>query len=709
MRCGCVIDRLIKHDRWILALFWSVYVCAAATWAWWDLPKSLVFQAPAAADRFMRSYHHWGQALLLLMTLAFPLLALRNCFFRKKTEKGLRELAQGVSAEIGDSFFHSLGRHLSQALGVDYVIIGRLAAETENRVDTVVAYADGAAMDNFSYALTGTPCATVLRQRGTSYRCRVRELFPEDQRLQSLAAEGYAGTPLFGSDGRPLGLLAVLDRKPIRDLDFVESLLKVFAVRAAGELERKKSEEQVRYLAHYDTLTGLPNQALFTDRLTLQVAHSHRLVEKFAVFNLDIDHFKRINNAFGHALGDALLKAIAARLSAVLREDDTVAKMGGDSFIMLLPDIRQAERAAKVARKILDSFHAPFILEQQEIFLSASLGIAIYPSDGAKPQLLLKNADTALQRAKEQGRNDFQFYRSQMNARAQDQLAFESQLRTAIERDEFILHYQPQVDAGTGELTGVEALVRWRHPQLGLIPPDRFIPLAEETGAIVALGEWILRSACRQARIWQRQGFPPLRVSVNLSPRQFRQHDFVKRFDEILAEAALCPSCIGLEITESAVMEDPAGAAGQLDLLRHRGVHISIDDFGTGYSSLGYLKRFSIDMLKIDRSFVADLPHAADDIAIVQAVIAMAHKLNIKVLAEGVESGAQRLFLNAQGCDELQGFLFGRPLPAEDLYRLFGKTAFRSLGDGRRQKTRRPAGSFAAAVPEPCSSGTFGG
>lgn len=430
---------------------------------------------------------------------------------------------------------------------------------------------------------------------------------------------------------------------------------------------RKKAEKVAHYLSHFDPLTNLPNQVLFTDRINVEIAASHRLNKSFALFCLDLDHFKKINNAFGHPRGDLILQLFAKRLTAFLHENDTLSRMGGDSFNLLMPAIDRESTAAQVAQRLLEMVSRPFSINEQEVVINASLGISIYPHDGADAQTLLKNADTALQQAKEKGRNNFQFFASEMNTRAEERLFTEGQLRKALSNNEFALHYQPQVDAASLKVIGVEALVRWQHPTRGLLFPNHFISLAEETGLIIPLGEWVLRTACIQARKWQDAGIPPWRMGVNLSPRQFQQPDLYDTIHRILAETGLKPKYLSLEITEGVIMKDVDHAIQTLARLKKIGVHISIDDFGTGYSSLSYLKHLPIDMLKIDRSFVMEIPASPDDMAIVTAVISMAHNLHIKVLAEGVQSGEQKNFLQASRCDELQGYFFGHPLEADAL------------------------------------------
>ena len=432
---------------------------------------------------------------------------------------------------------------------------------------------------------------------------------------------------------------------------------------------RKDAEARLNHLANHDPLTGLPNRNLLHDRLAHAIAR--RREGMAAVLFLDLDRFKLINDSYGHDVGDELLKAVAARLSGCLRGEDTVARLGGDEFVVLLEDLPGIDAAASIAGKIAARLAEPLSVGGRELPLAASIGIALYPRDGRVPQDLLKNADTAMYRAKEAGRGGFCFFAGEMNMHALRRLTLENELRRALDGGELEVFYQPQVAMDSGRLLGAEALVRWRHPLKGLVAPADFIPVAEETGLIVALGEQVLRAACRQIADWQRRGLPPLTVAVNLSPRQFRQADLVATIAGILAETGADPARLELEITEGAAMQNADEAVAALRRLRAMGVGLAIDDFGTGYSSLSYLKRFPIDKLKIDRSFVQGVPDDGDDTAIVQAIAAMAGSLKLKLLAEGVESEAQRAFLESLGCAEAQGWLFGRALPAADFERTF--------------------------------------
>ncbi len=387
-----------------------------------------------------------------------------------------------------------------------------------------------------------------------------------------------------------------------------------------------------------------------------------------AVLFMDLDHFKAINDTLGHSVADLLLKVIGERLTSCVREGDTIARLGGDEFALILTDLTQAAGVGHLAQKILDSLTVPFEIDGHELFVSASIGISLYPNDGKNAEVLLKNADTAMYLAKQQGRNRYQHYSPALGAKASTRLSLENNLRCALARDEFVLHYQPQVDLASGRITAVEALVRWNKPHIGLVMPNQFISLAEDTGLIVPLCEWILRTACEQNRVWQAQGLPPIRVGVNLSARQFQQQnmrEIVNHILRVLQETGLDPNYLELELTESILQT--IEAVGMLRTLKETGIHIAIDDFGTGYSSLHYLKRFPLDKLKIDQSFIHGVPNDPDNTAITTAIVAMAHSLNLKVIAEGVETLAQLDFLRSLKCDEMQGYLFSTPLSSLEL------------------------------------------
>ncbi len=427
-----------------------------------------------------------------------------------------------------------------------------------------------------------------------------------------------------------------------------------------------RTQAQLYRLAHFDALTGLPNRLLLLDRLGQAIAQAARGERLLAVMLLDLDRFKTINDTLGHAVGDQLLCRLGERLKECVREGDTVARLGGDEFIVMLPNLRYVPDAAAVAQKILDALHQPFPIDGHEIFVTPSIGIALYPfHEGV--EALLQCADRAMYHVKEHGGNYYAFCTVDMNDSNPRRLSLETDLRRAVKRDELELHYQPQVDLASGRIVGVEALVRWRHPELGLVPPAEFIPLAVETGQILPIGEWVLRTACAQAKAWQDAGPGPLRIAVNVCVRQFLQAGFAETVGRILEETGLDSRWLELELTEGTLMQNTRTTVAVLGELNAMGVQLSVDDFGTGYSSLAYLKRFPIDTLKIDGSFVCDITTDPNDAAIVKAIIAMAHSLDMRVVAEAVETEQQLAFLREHCCHEVQGFLVGRPLPADEL------------------------------------------
>ena len=427
----------------------------------------------------------------------------------------------------------------------------------------------------------------------------------------------------------------------------------------------KQTKEKLNHLAYHDALTDLPNQVLFKDRLKQAIALSRRNDQMQAVLLLNLDRFKTINDSLGYASGDRLLQSVAQRLTSCVRECDTVARFGSDEFAILLTQIPRAQDAANAARAIKQSLDQAFIFEDQEIFVSSSIGISLYPQDGRDTGGLLKTAGVALDRAKVQGGNNYQFYTAGGTTRALKQLVLESNLRPGLERSEFVVQYQPQVAIHDFHLVGMEALVRWQHPQLGLLYPSEFITLAEESGVIISLGEWVMRTACAQNKVWQDAGLAPMRLSVNFSARQFQQPTFISDVAQILKDTNLDPRWLELELTESSIMKDPEQAIEKLHELKLMGIKVAVDDFGTGYSSLNYLKRFPIDTLKIDRSFVADVCKDPHDTAIVRAIINLGHALDVTVVAEGVETKEQLQYLSALECDVVQGFLFSKALSAK--------------------------------------------
>jgi diguanylate cyclase (GGDEF)-like protein/PAS domain S-box-containing protein len=533
--------------------------------------------------------------------------------------------------------------------------------------------------------MLGLPLERVLGDR----RVLIRAVHEEDRARvrdarRTMAAGGYNETYRIV---RPDGAIRWIHDRAFPVQDEAGRVHRIAGI-AEDITDRKLAEERLMHLAHYDVLTSLPNRVLFYDRLRQALAQAKRSQWVTGVMFMDVDRFKNINDTLGHAVGDRLLQQVSERLKSAVRSGDTVGRLGGDEFAIVLSNLGNAQNAQIVAQKILAAFSEPFRLEGAEIFVTTSIGITLYPDDSTEQDTLIKNADAAMYRAKEAGRNGYQFYTREMSERSSALLNLEGGLRRALERDEFLLYYQPKAGVETGEITGVEALLRWRHPERGLVMPDEFIPVLEETGLIVPVGEWVLNAACRQINEWARAGLGPMPVAINLSARQFLARELGPAIRRILDAHGVDPALIELEITESSLMVNPEEAARTLEYLKSLGVRISIDDFGTGYSSLGYLKRFPLDSLKVDRSFVRDVTTDPDDATITRAVITMAHSLGLKVIAEGVETEAQLAFLVENGCDQIQGYYLARPQPAEECMCMLvdrGRTVTEAAGMRRRK------------------------
>jgi diguanylate cyclase (GGDEF)-like protein len=470
--------------------------------------------------------------------------------------------------------------------------------------------------------------------------------------------------PIIGSQQKILGTFALYQHTPAtpsnNDIQLIEMLAHFIAI----AIERKRSEVNIHNLAHFDPLTHLPNRLLLEDRAHQSISVAQRTNTQLAILFLDLDHFKNINDNLGHRVGDALLIELAQRLRALIRDEDTVSRLGGDEFIFVLPNTH-ADAAAHIAEKLLLAAARPYHIQEHEFILTASIGIAIYPQNGNDFDTLIKHADVAMYRAKNSGRNSYRYYTEEMQAKSARILKLENALRRALDQQQFMLNYQPQISVKTGEIIGVEALIRWHHPELGLISPAEFIPVAEDSGQIYQIGAWVLRTAIEQIKFWIDTGLPPITIAVNLSAVQFRHTGLPDLVTSLLNEIGLPPQYLELELTESVAMDEPLQAIAIMDNLYDRGIRMSIDDFGTGYSSLNYLKKFKVHKLKIDQSFIRDISTDPEDKAIVAAIISMAHSLGFHTIAEGVETLEQLDFLQIQGCDEIQGYYYSKPLNAE--------------------------------------------
>ena len=608
---------------------------------------------------------------------------------RKQTELAIQQHArqQGLIAAFGqqalastclDELWGQAAAFVSQGLDVPFCKALQLAPDRRSfMLKAGVGWEDGWIGRQISATYENTQNRFVLASHRPviigDFRSEVR--FKPSDILKKHGIRSVACVLISGMGGS-YGILGAYscDEQTFTSscFNFLQSLANILAT----AIDRKTTEERLTYLAQFDPLTGLPNRTLFLDRLRQAMEHTQRNDGRIAVVFADLDRFKIVNDTMGHSTGDKLLVQVAQRLRHCVRSCDTVARLGGDEFALILSDLAQAEDATVVAEKVIIALSLLFELEGQEIYISASLGISVYPGDGADADSLLRNADTAMFQAKELGPSIYQFYLPQMNERAVARLKMETQLRGALARREFVLHYQPKASLITGNITGFEALLRWQHPAHGLVPPLQFISVLEDTGLIVSVGEWVVQTVCEQIRKWQDQGLAPHPISVNLSARQFQQQDLDAIIGKTLEATEIDPRLLEFELTESVLMKEAETAANALRNLKSFGVQISMDDFGTGYSSLAYLKRFPLDVLKIDRAFIRDVTTDPDDATITIAMIKLAHSLGLKVVAEGVETRAQLLFLIENGCDEMQGFYFSRPLPLE--------TASRALIEGYR-------------------------
>jgi diguanylate cyclase (GGDEF)-like protein len=546
--------------------------------------------------------------------------------------------------------------------------------------DTLVACSGGrltfriaTTMDEAQRLLASQPIATVLIGSGAGEQAfelltALRRVFPA---LPVVGlGDARTGERFLREGGQDWVEVASETGADVGEARLIERVLRHVVERGVLLAELERQRRIGLHLAHHDTLTDLPNRQLFRTQLRQLINQAHRHPRALGVMFLDLDRFKQINDTLGHRIGDLLLVAVARRLQGCVRETDIAARRGGDEFTVLLDGIKRGQDAAKVAKKILAETARPYHIDGHELFITASIGISLFPADGADSESLVRNADIAMYRAKARGGNTYQFFMPEMTDLAVERMELENSLHQALERKQFVLYYQPQVDLVSGRIVAMEALIRWIHPEAGMIFPDEFIPLAEETGIIVAMGEWVLGEACRQAKRWDALGLPPVIQAVNFSARQFQFRRPVERIREVLSETGLDPSRLDLELTESALMKDPGFAMETLRKLRDMGVSISIDDFGTGHSSLAYLKRFPINKLKIDKTFIHSLLADRKDAAITNAIISMAHELELKAVAEGVETPEQLEYLRGPGCDEVQGYLFSRPVPADEAARL---------------------------------------
>ena len=604
---------------------------------------------------------------------------------KKHVEEAIRQIAAGVSAESGERFFRELVRYLAKLFDTDYAFAGILAEQNPREIRTLAVYAQGQIVENFTYALAGTPCAGVVGQRTCIHPRDVQRDFPEDRMLVEMGVESYIGMPLFDTTGQPLGLIAVLDREPLEHIDQIVERLGIFAARATAEIERMRVEAEIRRMAYQDSLTGLASRASLQQHLSQALEESRSARRQGAVLLIDLDHFKTINDALGHDVGDEVLRAVACRLSDAVGTRGFLARLGGDEFVVVMdrlsPDeVETAATAHALAKEISDSLAQPIVLGEQVFNVGASIGAALFQGRDTTAMDLLRRADIALYRAKGLGRGNIQFFLPALQAAADERLRFERGLRAALANCELELYFQPEISA-TGRVFGAEALLRWRHPELGLVSPAKFIPVAEETGLIHPIGDWVLRQACDRLVAWSRSGIPFTgHIAVNVSPWQFARPNFVPSIRGLLAEHAIDPNRLVLEVTESALLYDLRGTIEKLGDMRRAGIRVALDDFGTGYSSLAYLKDLPIDMLKIDKTFVDEV-RSEQDHPFAKTMITLGRHMHLVVIAEGVETEVQRAILLKAGCDAFQGYLFCRPLPEREFLQWLSEVESRANED----------------------------
>ena len=601
----------------------------------------------------------------------------RDVSERKRVEDAIRNIAAGVSAATGETFFQQLVLQLGKLFDANYAFVGLLDEADPMQAHTLAVSQAGAIVDNISYRLTDTPCANVVGQGTCAYPDHARQLFPRDALLQQMDAEGFVGTPLSDGAGRPIGLIVVLDTKPMADTREVQPILEIFAARASAEIQRIRAEARIRHMAYQDYLTGLANRAQLNERLAEQLGQG-RLSARFgAMLLIDLDHFKTINDALSHDVGDEVLQAVARRLTGAVGDRDLLARLGGDEFAALIPpDYPSREDAARKARSVaehvLRELSRSLVVGEGVLNVGASIGAVVFPGRHDESELdILRHAEIALYHAKSMGRGNVQFFLPSLQAMAETRLRLEEGLRRAIANEELLLHFQPQIDVA-GQMVGAEALLRWNHPERGAVSPAEFVPVAEESGLIHPIGTWALEQACDRLAAWLREGVPfSGHLSINVSPWQFAREDFVQQVTQVLEKCKLPPGRLMLELTESVLLYDLEGTIQKLHALRALGISVALDDFGTGYSSLAYLRDLPLDVLKIDQAFVHELDGAIDH-PLVETIVAIGRHMRLDVIAEGVETTMQHDILLKLGCENFQGYLFSKPLSEADLLKWLG-------------------------------------
>ncbi|MBV2092670.1 MAG: EAL domain-containing protein, partial [Candidatus Thiodiazotropha sp. (ex Ctena orbiculata)] len=586
---------------------------------------------------------------------------------RKRAAETLNTLMESMVGITGEDFFEHVTRELCRWFGADGANIGELVGR--NQMKSLANIIDGQVIEDFSYRINGTPCDKVVRQGASLFPQGVQDLFPKDEDLVLLDVQGYAGSPIRDRHNVVIGIVWVVSRKPLFMPPDWADVMDIIAARISAEIERMRAMERLAYQATYDSLTALPNRRLLIDRLGQAQSRCRRHHHRGAVLFMDLDHFKTINDSLGHNVGDLLLQQVAERLTREIRDEDTASRLGGDEFIVLFSELDgnpqiAAQQARQGAEKIQSTLSKPYNISDNELHITPSIGIVIFPMDGANADDILKYADTAMYRAKEEGRNTIRFFLPGMQDAAEQQLRLQNDLRNALINDELSIYYQPQLDLD-GNLISVEALLRWHHPNHGQVDPRRFITVAEESGQILQISEWVLNQALQKIKHWSDQLQDPLKLAVNISAVHFHQASFADQIEALVAHTGVDPRHLTLEIHEGTLVENFEEATEKVLKLKKLGVRFSIDCFGIGYASIAYIRRLPVDQLKIDRSFIRDISSDPKDAQLVQTIITMAQNMDIEVVAVGVETDAQLKFLRDKGCRIFQGYYFSHPLPVE--------------------------------------------
>lgn len=617
----------------------------------------------SAMGLFAANVHvvHFG---ILAFFIALSARLLGSILEFEQREALLRKVAAGTTG-TGEEFFRAMVRELAGAFSAKYAIVGELIG-AKQEVQTLAVWSRNQLVGNFRYKVVEIPWKELGAQPTIT----------------------HFGIMLTDRDQNQIGVLTLLHDQPLQKAGYARTMLEIFAARAASEIQRTQAEQQIRYLGHHDMLTGLPNRVLFADRLEHAITVADTQQVSFALLFLDIDHFKKINDSLGHHHGDLVLKRVTELLRDCVSPIDTVSRRSGDEFILLLSGQTNPDDAAHIARKICESIAQPLMIDGVRITTSASIGIAIYPRDGLTPDILLKNSDIAMYHAKENGRNQFQFYSAELNRVTHERIEMERALRDAIYLNQLEVHYQPQLDFRTGKADACEALIRWRHPIWGNIPPERFIPIAEESGQILEIGKWVLEEVAQRFADLDAVSLGHVRISVNVSARQLQHEQFCQGIEETIQKFKFDARRLELEVTESMLMEDTEKAILAIKHLSDLGIKFSIDDFGIGYSSLSYLRQLKIHYLKIDKSFVRDVTVDTDNASIVRAIISLAHSLRLNVIAEGVETNEQRDFLQLHACDLMQGYWWAKPMPFTELLSFLARATYipQTIDSGRKDQ-----------------------